>query len=182
MFFRGWNSIPPSLPTSPFKLYTLYPFSFYITAFPSVAFFPFIRLPLSLHTVLPFSFYKFPFPFKRLPLPLYTLPLSLSYPQWPLGKGRVLSGLLEWNRYFWLRFIFVCQKSLKRTFRTGFEKGNFIYNYIIWQQKLNSIYSNVIRCFILTPFLNLPYQPHLPSPLATFLYNIKWITKVCVQI
>ena len=36
--------------------------------------------------------------------------------------------------------------------------------YIICQQKLNSIYSNVIICFILTPFLTLPSQPFLPSP------------------
>ena len=35
---------------------------------------------------------------------------------------------------------------------------------IICQQKLNSIYSNVIICFILTPFLTLPSQPVLPSP------------------
>ena len=31
--------------------------------------------------------------------------------------------------------------------------------------KLNSIYSNVFICFILTPFLTLPSQPVLPSPL-----------------
>ena len=37
---------------------------------------------------------------------------------------------------------------------------------IICQQKLNSIYSNVIICFIITPFLTLPYQSLLPSPLT----------------
>ena len=31
--------------------------------------------------------------------------------------------------------------------------------------KLNSIYSKVIICFILTPFLTLPSQPLLLSPL-----------------
>ena len=44
-------------------------------------------------------------------------------------------------------------------------QSNFNYKYIICQQKLNSIYSNVIICFILTPFLTLPTQPLLPSPL-----------------
>ena len=39
------------------------------------------------------------------------------------------------------------------------------YKYIICQQELNSIYFNVIICFILTPFLTLPSQPLLPSPL-----------------
>ena len=36
---------------------------------------------------------------------------------------------------------------------------------ILCQHKLNSIKSNVIMCFILTPFLSLPSQPLLPSPL-----------------
>ena len=40
----------------------------------------------------------------------------------------------------------------------------FYYKYIICQQKLNSIYSNVIICFILTPFLTPTYQSFLPSP------------------
>ena len=31
--------------------------------------------------------------------------------------------------------------------------------------KLNSIYSNGIICFILTPLLTIPSQPLLPSPL-----------------
>ena len=39
------------------------------------------------------------------------------------------------------------------------------YKYIIRQQKLNLIDSNVIICFILTPFLTLPSQPLLPSHL-----------------
>ena len=42
---------------------------------------------------------------------------------------------------------------------------NFNYKYTLCQQKFNSIYSNVIICFILTPFLTLPSQPLLPSPL-----------------
>ena len=32
-------------------------------------------------------------------------------------------------------------------------------------KKLNSIYSNVIICFILTLFYSIPFQPLLPSPL-----------------
>ena len=45
------------------------------------------------------------------------------------------------------------------------------YKYIICQQILNLIYSNVIICFILIPFLTLPFQPFLPFPLK--LQNIK---------
>ena len=65
-------------------------------------------------------------------------------------------------------------------------QSNFNYKHIICQQKLNSIYSNVIICFILTPFLTLPSQPFLPSPL-----NLNFVTPneslmsvccVCVQI
>ena len=37
------------------------------------------------------------------------------------------------------------------------------YKYIICQQKLNSIYSNVIICFILTPFLTLPSPLNLQN-------------------
>ena len=37
------------------------------------------------------------------------------------------------------------------------------YNYILGYQKLNSIFSNVIICFILTLFLTLSSQPLLPS-------------------
>ena len=44
-------------------------------------------------------------------------------------------------------------------------QSNFIYKYVICQQKLNSIFSNVILCLILTPFLTLPSKLHLPSPL-----------------
>ena len=51
--------------------------------------------------------------------------------------------------------------------------------HIICQQKLNSIYSNVITCFILTPYLTLPSQPLLPSPLK--LQNFTTSNcKVCV--
>ena len=39
------------------------------------------------------------------------------------------------------------------------------YKYIICQQKLNLIYSNVILFFILTPFLTLPSKPLLPLSL-----------------
>ena len=37
-----------------------------------------------------------------------------------------------------------------------------LWSHIICQQKLNSIYSNVIICFILTTILTLPSQPLLP--------------------
>ena len=38
------------------------------------------------------------------------------------------------------------------------------YKYFICEQKFNSINSNVIICFVLTPFLLLPSQTLLPSP------------------
>ena len=43
---------------------------------------------------------------------------------------------------------------------------NVNYKYIIWQQKLNSIQSTVIICFILTPFLR-----YLPNPFYLPLYK-----------
>ena len=68
---------------------------------------------------------------------------------------------------------------------TACGQSNFIYKYNIC--KLNSIYSNVIICFILTPFLILPSKPILPSPLK--LQNFKTpneslisVCCVCVQI
>ena len=39
------------------------------------------------------------------------------------------------------------------------------YKYFVCQHKLNSIKSNVIICFILTPLLSIPSQPLLPFPL-----------------
>ena len=59
-----------------------------------------------------------------------------------------------------------------------------VYKYIICQQKLNSIYSNVIICFILTLFLTLPSQPVLPSPLKlqNFTTPNESLMSVCVQI
>ena len=66
----------------------------------------------------------------------------------------------------------------------SFVKVMVNYKYIICQQKLNSMESNVYICFILTPFLTLPSQPLLPSPLK--LHNCttpnepKWVCVVCV--
>ena len=52
------------------------------------------------------------------------------------------------------------------TFENASKTNRFAFFLIILsQQKLNSIYSNVIIYFILTPFLTLPSQPILPSPL-----------------
>ena len=68
-----------------------------------------------------------------------------------------------------------------------FQKVTFVivnYKYFICQQKLDSIYSNVIICFILTPFLTLPSLPLLPSPLK--LQNIttpkRSIMSVCADL
>ena len=64
-------------------------------------------------------------------------------------------------------------------------QSNFNYKYyIIFQQKLNSIYSYVIICFILTPFLTLPSQPLLPFPLKlqNFTTPNGSLMSVCVQI
>ena len=50
--------------------------------------------------------------------------------------------------------------------------------------KLNLIYSNVIICFILTPFLTLPSQPLLPSPLKlqNFTTPNETLMSVCVDL
>ena len=66
-------------------------------------------------------------------------------------------------------------------------QSNFIYKNIICQQKLNSIYSNLIIYFILTPFLTLPSQPLLPYPLklqnfTTQSESLMKVCCVCVQI
>ena len=54
------------------------------------------------------------------------------------------------------------------------------YKYITCQQKLNSINTNVIICFILTPFLTLPSQPLLPSPLK--LHNFKALNEPLMSV
>ena len=58
----------------------------------------------------------------------------------------------------------------------------FNYKYIICQQKLNSIYSNVIISFILTPFLILASQPLIPFPikLQNFTTPNELLMSVCV--
>ena len=65
-------------------------------------------------------------------------------------------------------------------------QSNFNYKYLYYmQKKKNSIYSNVIICFILSPFLTLPFQP-LYLPLFSYRtlqpqMNHLWVC-VCVQI
>ena len=68
-----------------------------------------------------------------------------------------------------------------------FRQSNFDYKYILCQQKLNSIYSNVIIFVILTLFLTLPSQPLLPFPLklqnfTTPNETLMSVCCVCVQI
>ena len=61
-----------------------------------------------------------------------------------------------------------------------------IFKVILYvNKKLSSIYSNVITCFILTPFLTLPSQPLLPSPLKLQNFttpNEPLMSVCCVQI
>ena len=72
----------------------------------------------------------------------------------------------------------------KYIFNFAFTKVIVNYKYIICQQKLHSIYSNVIIWFILPPFLTQPSQPLLTSPLK--LQNLKTpnetLMGVCLQI
>ena len=72
----------------------------------------------------------------------------------------------------------------KYIFNFAFTKVIVNYKYIICQQKLHSIYSNVIIWFILTPFLTLPFQPLLPSPLKlqNFTTPKGSLISVCLQI
>ena len=49
----------------------------------------------------------------------------------------------------------------------------------ICQQQLNSIYSNVIICYILTHFLTLPSQPVLTSPLQNFITPNESLMSAC---
>ena len=63
-------------------------------------------------------------------------------------------------------------------------QSKFNYKYIICQKKLNLIYSNVIICFILTPFLTLPFQPFLlfPLKLQNFTTPKKSLMSVCADL
>ena len=71
-----------------------------------------------------------------------------------LHRNNLYEVMLPWSLFCYLTSICMCSIQSK-----------FNYKYIICQQKLNSIYSNVIICFILTPFLTLPSQPVLSFPL-----------------
>ena len=72
------------------------------------------------------------------------------------------------------------------TFEKASKTNRFAFFLIIlFQQKLNSIYSNVIICFILTSFLTLPSQPVLPSPLKLQNFttsNESLMSVVCVYV
>ena len=60
------------------------------------------------------------------------------------------------------------------------DQSNFNYKYIKYQLKLNSIYSNVIIYFILTPFLTLPSQPLLSSHIK--LQNFKTLNESLMSV
>ena len=79
-------------------------------------------------------------------------------PLWPLYKFSFFSKEMRVSRQSLTRFTFFCKSS-------DWIQSNFNYKYVLCQQKLNLIYSNVIICFILTPFLTLLSQTLLPSPL-----------------
>ena len=71
----------------------------------------------------------------------------------------------------------------KYIFNFAFTKVIVNYKYIICQQKLHSIYSNVIIWFILTPFLTQPSQPILPSlKLQNFTTPNETLLSMCLQI
>ena len=69
------------------------------------------------------------------------------------------------NHAFQKYFLCICRINIYFQQKPQIIKIIVNYKYIICQQNLNSIFSNVIICFTLTPFLTLPSQPLLPSPL-----------------